>query len=76
MIKLILALTIFASFSTYANSGLLGPEHTKKLVKYSLWYEGVQLPVSDTMKEVSVSTQNHEASINEELFIALEKLDS
>tara|TARA_B100001971_G_C18268012_1_gene596326 strand:+ start:83891 stop:84118 length:228 start_codon:yes stop_codon:yes gene_type:complete len=74
MLKVLIGLCFLSSL-TFAESQILGPEQTKKFVKYSLWYEGVQLENQKFDYQKSLTSQYLDGKIKEELFVPLQKLD-
>lgn len=74
MLRIIIGLCFLSSFC-YADSSVLGAEQTKKFVRYSLWYEGVDLNKDKNDPKKSLTTEYLEGKIKEELYVPLQKLD-
>lgn len=74
MLKVIIGLCFLSSLS-FAESQVFGPEQTKKFVRYSLWYEGVQFENQKYDAKKSLTNEYLNGKIKEELFVPLQKLD-
>ena len=74
MLKIIIGLCFLSSL-TLAESHVLGPEQTKKFVKYSLWYEGVNVANEKYDDKKALTNEYLNGKIKEELFVPLQKLD-
>lgn len=74
MLRIIIGLCFLSSIC-FADTSVLGADQTKKFVRYSLWYQGLELKDAQKDAKKSLTTEYLEGKIKEELYVPLQKLD-